>query len=387
MKHFHITVFEFYQLFKPNKMKTTLSILLLATACILGHTTANASQPITKSDIAAMGQIAEQYLKEKAADKEKLIQETELLRSKEDVDYETISKMIEEKVSSFKKKWNTELIRRFEAKKMDEPLRLTRLLTEYAESREAAFSKWRSDVLALDSTAYGPAFRGYLEDFPLEREWEGKFITLVNENPTIIYYPEDLIEDICNISASTSDDYNLRYYSWWTGRGGTMTCICEFCQFRTFDGQIVVPMAEKVNSWEHAEPEMVVGEETSDCSLLGEMPWEWKQFIEKIHTIDTGIWKIYLVVSRFNASSLFRYTTITAQCIADDNILDFPIFYDNGKTFESITTLYDMDDSFEYDEKNKTLTVNVYDEENVYDGYQLQGIDTYTMDGFVLKKK
>ena len=366
-------------------MKTTLKALLLTTVCILGHATANASQPITESDIAAMEQIAKQFLKEKAADQEKLTEESEILRSKEDIDYNIITKMIEEKTSSFKKKWNAELIQRFTSKKLDEPLRLTRLLTEYAENREAAFSKWHDDVLALDSTAYGYAFRGYLEDFPIEREWEGNFITLVSENPTIIYYPEELIEDICGISVSTSDDYNLRYYSWWTGRGGTMTCFCKFSQFRTFDGQIVVPMAQEV-SWEHAEPEMVVGEETSDCSLLDIMPWEWKELIGDIHTIDTGIWKIYLVESDFNISSHIHYTTITAQCITDDHILDFPFFNDNGKILDSITTLNDMDGSFVYDEKSKTLKVKKYDEEMVYDGYDLTGIDTYVMEGVIMKK-
>ena len=58
----------------------------------------------------------------------------------------------------------------------------------------------------------------------------------------------------------------------------------------------------------------------------------------------------------------------------------------NEKTISISRIGVRMDGSFVYDEKSKTLKVKKYDEEMVYDGYDLTGIDTYVMEGVIMKK-
>lgn len=59
-----------------------------------------------------------------------------------------------------------------------------------------------------------------------------------NQNVESMFQPLDTIDSISGIShICTSEDGNMRFYSWFTGEGGSMPIYGVICQFRTSDGK------------------------------------------------------------------------------------------------------------------------------------------------------
>ncbi len=89
------------------------------------------------------------------------------------------------------------------------------------------------------------------------------FEALITSNPHTLDYPFEALQEKEYVRICTSEDGELRYYSWDTGRGGSMINFSRIEQYRTPDGQVHVnaftdgefySMATKVSKMRNVEP-------------------------------------------------------------------------------------------------------------------------------------
>ena len=223
-------------------------------------------EPVAPATVSALEQLAADFLEEKSIDREKYDKETEELQSGWKGSEDSLYMILDEKYDAFIKKWNDELLKRLgEKPEYSSAKQITSLLIDYANKKSKAREEWKNALLARGEED------AYLISYPLDVEWEGNFITMISKNPATLDYPGSLIEDLCDFQVRTSPDGRLRFYSWDTGRGGTKINLARFCQLRSADGSVQVPMAQKVLVDCHADPSML---DYDDHPLNDEMLWE-----------------------------------------------------------------------------------------------------------------
>ena len=178
-------------------MKTNHFICILV-FCVIAISCENDKKyksfnPATAS---ALEQLATDFLEEKAIDREKKDSEVEELVYNwgEEGDADSLEKMTEEKERAFNKKWNDELLRRLDQKPdFYEAKLVTSILIDFADKKRNARKEFEKALLASGKD-------GDLEEIEaFDREWEGKFITLISDNPATLDYPGALIVDFCDI--------------------------------------------------------------------------------------------------------------------------------------------------------------------------------------------
>lgn len=339
--------------------------------------------PIDPAIVSALNQLADDFLNEKVIDREKKDKEIEELQLDWKGSDDSLEIIIDEKEDAFNKKWNDELLRRLgEKPEYSAAKNVTSLLIDYDNKKSKARIEWKNALLARRKEV--DPFNFHL----FEVEWEGKFIKLIDENPATLDYPGSLIEDLFYINTCTSPDGRLRFYSWDTGRGGTKVNLARFCQLRTADGSVHVPMAQNELVDCHADPSMLDYYEHPFIDI----PWEWESLVDTIQVIDTGKWKYYLVKGSFNANSALFFSKLEAKYIAGEELFDFPLFDDgHGGFVEKLTTKYE-ENSFIYDEKSKTLTMDKYEYEEKEECYSVgsfvyKGVVKFIFDGKVFRIK
>lgn len=277
--------------------------------------------------------------------------------------------------------WDKALLQRLgEKQEYAELLPLTQLLIDFSLKREEALKKWDEDVKKLED--YDQIFPRDMHT-PIDYEWEEKFISLVHDNPALLDYPGILIETITGFGSFTTKDQNLRIYSWDTGRGGEINSVLgQFYQFRTDDGKVYVPMYSKLKGIK-ATPSLL----NDDDWLMSEMPWEDYSVPNDIYVIDTKLGRVYLEDETLEASATMYYEQLTAKTISGNDVVEYPLFNEDGKKSASIRT---ATGGIKYDEKSHTLIVEKYKERDKFDekeGWFIHtGTDTYKFDGSFLKK-
>lgn len=114
-------------------------------------------------------------------------------------------------------------------------------------------------------------------------------------NMDSLYYPLDSIQSNGNpVHVATSEDGNMKFYSWNTGEGGTCPDFGILCQFRTDDG----------------------GSKIIDVSDHDGIGW-----VSRVHSIQKEDGSTYyLVVSFHQASSNDGYAWVSAFAIDGDSI-------------------------------------------------------------------
>ena len=360
-------------------MKPTY-ILGMAALCLLAISCKN--EPVIPKQLSAIEQFANQYLEDKEKDYATLEEEWQTLESNWKGDDEALEKAFIEKEDAFDQKWEDELLRRLdENPEWADAKALTKILIDYDDNLCKAREEFEKTLKAQNEEIFQDEFA------PFDCEWEGKFITLVSENPALLEYPGALINDLCGFDVCTSPDGLLRYYCWNTGRGGSMLNIGQFCQYRGADGMVHVPMAEKVPAAPQSA-QSVPEEETN--TFGGSFKWEAMAFVTNIDELDTDDRKIYLVEEFFQISAALQYSTLKAVVIAGNELQDVAIF-DNGKEgiVDKLKTAF-VENSFVYNEKDKTLTVEQYEEKDEPDDdgwFTKIGTIKYVFNGKVFKKK
>lgn len=355
-------------------------LLLVATSKLY------ANEPPSETVIKAWEQFADQFLADKNADKKVLDAETERILNNKRLSYEAKDSLVMIKESEFTKKWNAELLKRLKAKpEYEGALKITQKLMDHNTSYSNACDIWNKQVLAKDPDAYQNIIEGIQVDYPFKNEWEAKFIQLVNETPEMLDYPSSLIEDVCGIQVCNSADRKLKCYSWDYYNGGSAVCSCYFEQFLMSDGNVKVPviMEENIPWGIEADPN------DEDSPWDRTMPWEWQKNVEKIITIDTGIWTVYLLESTLHGGFSRTYNCIDAKVISGDKCLDFPIFSVDGEMLTGLETAAIAE--FKYDKKTKTLTFDEYEEGDEYvenvGWFRLKGKARYVLEGSAFRKR
>ena len=366
-------------------MKTNHFICILV-FCVIAISCENDKKyksfnPATAS---ALEQLATDFLEEKAIDREKKDSEVEELVYNwgEEGDADSLEKMTEEKERAFNKKWNDELLRRLDQKPdFYEAKLVTSLLIDFADKKRNARKEFEKALLASGKD-------GDLEEIEaFDREWEGKFITLISDNPATLDYPGALIVDFCDIQeCCTSHDGMLRFYSWTTTRGGAELNMARFCQLRTTDGSVHVPIVKK--AWGNSAHPSI--KDDTRHPLNEEMPWEWKSLVDAIQVVDAGKKTYYLVESDSTADLSLSFSSLEAMCIDGEELLDFPLFDDGKGGFVNKLTTVKDENCFIYDEKSKTLTMEKYEGKEEPDGeggLDYKGAVEFVVDGKVFRIK
>ena len=218
---------------------------------------------------------------------------------------------------------------------------------------------------------------GHVDNFSeFEAEWDEKLIKLVDENSDFMEYPPELlafdlspIDGICNLSVADSDDKRLRYYSWYTNRGGSMANIVCFRQFRSDSGKVLL-------SW------------GSNYDFFNDNSWEWLYYVEDISTLEVDGANIYLVKALWNygggnvseayfanAIKLSQITNpdifSTTDIIASALVVDYNAFQWEGEK--------GVDWMIKFDKEKRSILLRETDEKGILTGV----VREYTFDGNV----
>ena len=182
--------------------------------------------------------------------------------------------------------------------------------------------------------------------------WEEKLIDVIKNNPGTLSCSEKKMEQLLgkNFSVKSSDDGNLRIYSWATDRGGSNVLFGQFIQYRTKGGKVLV---------EFAPESLDKGTEDSDQNPDSRM-WESGNMVMGIYSLDAPGKKVYLVKSYNIYSHGMGYQYVDAMLIEGDNLKEAPIFISEGKKqscyqVECYGELIDDDRVIKYDSQNKIL--------------------------------
>lgn len=363
------------------------SLFIIFCFVIAGTIKLYASEPPTETVIKVWEQFAKQFIADKEADNKNLSSEIEQIRNNTKISDEAKDSLAMIKEDEFTKKWNAELLKRLgEKPEYEEALKITRKLMEYQKNCGIAYDKWKEKALANNPEAYENAVNAIQTDYPFQNEWNAKLIKLVDETPELLDYPSSLIGDLLGMQVRNSDDRKLKCYSWDYHTEGILTCHCFFEQFRMADGKVMVPIVhdQDVPWWNEGDPN------DEDNPWDTTMPWEWKSSVERIHTLNTGVWTVYLLETFYSAGNFRAYDCIEAKVISGTKCLDFPIFSVNGDIVTNLESA--AGSNFKYDKNTKTITFDEYEERDEYDyenggWFNFKGKAKYVLDGVVFRKR
>lgn len=127
------------------------------------------------------------------------------------------------------------------------------------------------------------------------------FIALVEQDTATMSYDFPLLQKEAFVHIATSEDKNLRIYSWDTGMGGTMSWFDNILQYRYEDK--IQAVHQNLDSYLHATPIKVVNvrEEGEEVVLSKEQPTPWIDGIYDL-TFDNGD-KGYLIFKSWSISA------------------------------------------------------------------------------------
>lgn len=200
-----------------------------------------------------------------------------------------------------------------------------------------------------------------------------ELVDLVLNDSATLNYPFSMLQEHGHVSIATSEDGNLRCYSWDDCSGGTWVSFRNIVQFRSGDD---------VHAYNSSFFDLV-SEDSEDAEegLDG-------CHINKIYTLDAdGQSSIYLVYTYNRESSNWGFSTICAVKIIGGKISPVNLFPDQEEDQTSVGTEYTIADwyftandgegwdwLFEFDKESQTLYVPVAEPE-ITDQYTLYQFD------------
>jgi len=244
--------------------------------------------------------------------------------------------------------------------------RLRNLFLNYREEKNAASEAMYKELIEYyEEDVFFDLYNDYQVDFVYT--WNDKFITLIQENPSFITYPEYLFNEYYDdIQVTTSADGRLRSYRWSNLLLKNCPEFTSFQQYRTDDGKVLVNR----------------GEELNDDNL-----------VKNIHVLEADGIRIYLLemyAKLGNDRSICHYY---AEAIEGDDIThphvfegkneneDFGVVYD--EKLWPIHVFQDDDWVMKYDEATRTIFVREYEDESK--GILSDKYKSYVFDGEVFK--
>ncbi len=169
------------------------------------------------------------------------------------------------------------------------------------------------------------------------RPYYEELIDFLLDNPETLSYPFALLEEECYINIVTSEDGNLRLYSWDSTMGGTWIAWTDVCQYRS-DGRVYA-VEGSILDVKYG----VFGVEDdmdNECVVLG---------IETLY--DKSNNPIYIAHTNVRYSSNWVYASVEAVGIHNGKLKPVPVFYGQE----------DIYDDEEYDHYYRDAEYTTYD--------------------------
>ncbi len=176
-------------------------------------------------------------------------------------------------------------------------------------SRQDSLTIAKAEEAILKAAAnYTPDKDSWNQSVPPHDDFE----ELIKNNPHTLDYPFKALQDNEYVRICTSEDGQLRYYSWDTGLGGSMILFSRIEQYRTPDGKV------HVNTFTDGE---------------------FYSMALKIRTMKNAGSPIYLVEYFFREATCYHSLSENAVSI-DDNGLHRPKIFEDADTLSNSLGVY-----------------------------------------------